>query len=272
MTFAVVCYSPAASCGANFVSSQTEDAGNSQVPETTVGMTGRIDDLKVDGSELKAKAVEDKDSVVVRIADVQPHGELKRYSIEYWGMEPGVFDLRDFLVRVDEASTADLPPLLVQVKSVTVVENGQLNDLAVTEIPWVGGYRLWVALGAVAWVMVAIGIFTWGRKSKSAAVGEAAVQKPVTWAEKLEPLVRRSQSGEILPEEQASLERLLVAFWRDKLRLNDLTADAALEQIKEDPEAGVLLSQLELWLHSPNPERNVDIRPLLEPYRHATLG
>lgn len=260
------------------VDEETDDAGSdrlgatagtwpSETPETTVGMTGRINQLVLAGSELTPKPLALEDPVVVRIASVQPHGELLRYDMEYWGMEEGTFDLRDFLVRNDGSSVGDLPPMTVRVNSVMVVENGHLTELTDTQVPWIGGYRLLVGLGLVLWVIGSIAIFTFWRKPKSVPGESFDTGSPETWADRLRPLLERSRDGDLSPSEQATTERLLVAFWRDKLALNDLSAPEALEKIKQDPEAGKLLLQLEQWLHSPTPDRHVDLPKLLEPYQ-----
>ena len=60
----------------------------------------------------RSKPLDDRRApVVLRIVDVYPHGTAFRYDLEYYGLEPGTFDLRDYLRRKDGSSTADLPPI-----------------------------------------------------------------------------------------------------------------------------------------------------------------
>src|SRR5262245_49219942 len=68
----------------------------------TVGMSGRMDQVVLPGSELEVKPLEDRRTpVVLRIANVYPHGTAKRYDFVYYGLEPGSYDLRNFLRRKD---------------------------------------------------------------------------------------------------------------------------------------------------------------------------
>ena len=43
--------------------------------------------------------------MVVRIVAAYPHGDAYRYDLEYYALEPGTFDLRDYLQREDGSST-----------------------------------------------------------------------------------------------------------------------------------------------------------------------
>jgi hypothetical protein len=63
----------------------------------------------------------------------------------------------------------------------------------------------------------------------------------------------------------------LVAFWRKRLDLDSLPTNQAIQQIKQHPQAGPLLRQLEEWLHSPTPPPDLDLPRLLEPYRQITV-
>lgn len=264
----------------------------------TVGMTGSIDNVTVSGPELEPKPLAANDKVVVRIAAIQPRGELRQYTLEYWGMEPGQYDLRDYLrvknagsrsERVGETQAgadgnrggaetpgggsnvqADglldhVPPLWVTINSAVTKADGRLNDLEIGSAPGVGGYRMLMLGAIVLWTAVAIAIVLWGRKKRPAKSSQPAARL-VTWADHLRPLLKKTQAGELSATEQAALERLLVSFWRDRLGLNDLAAGPALEKVKQDPTAGQLVLRVENWLHSPNPDRSVDWAELLRPY------
>jgi len=253
-------------------SSQTLNNNRSTSAEIpTVGMTGVVKGLTLGGSELVAKELNPEDKMVVRIAQNQPHGELRRYQLEYWGMEPGQYDLRDYLKRIDGSDLSDVDPILVNINAVVVTDNGMLNDLVAGKTPTVGGYRLLAGLAIIVWVIGGILILTYGRKKRSKS-GSTQTLRSVTWAEKLRPLLEQSQSGQISAPEQAELERLLVTFWRDKLDLNQVSASQAIDKMKLDPTAGRLISQLENWLHSPTPNKDVDINELLKPYDQKFLG
>ena len=82
--------------------------------ETSVGMVARIDQIVLPGTELEARPLDDRAKpVVLRIVSVYPHGTDFRYDLAYYVLDPGTFDLKDYLRRRDSSSTADLPPLLV---------------------------------------------------------------------------------------------------------------------------------------------------------------
>ena len=74
-------------------------------------------------------------------------------------------------------------------------------------------------------------------------------------------------SGNISSEKRAELERLLIAFWSDKLKLGQLPINEALAKIKDDAEAGELMLKVEEWLHSPRTSDKVSLDALLKPYQ-----
>ena len=65
----------------------------------SVGMPGLIQELVLSGSELEVRPRDPKDPLVLRIARVSPHGSDFRYDLEFVGLEPGTYDLRDGLRR-----------------------------------------------------------------------------------------------------------------------------------------------------------------------------
>src|SRR5687768_1974296 len=92
---------------------------------STVGMPARIDQLVLPGSELEVKPLDDRKlPVVLRIAAVFPHGSAYRYDLVYYGLDPGTFDLKDYLRRKDGSSTVDLPTLKVEIQ--TLLPPGQV--------------------------------------------------------------------------------------------------------------------------------------------------
>ena len=69
------------------------------------------------------------------------------------------------------------------------------------------------------------------------------------------------------------LELILIAIWRKRLGIQDLPAAEVLVHLKQHAEAGVLLGELERWLHSPDSAAGggaVDPAQLLAPYRNLT--
>jgi hypothetical protein len=235
------------------------------VPASTVGLPGQIHGLVLPGSELEAKPVTDrKTPVVLRIIRVWPHGTAHRYDLEYVGLEPGAFDLRDYLVRKDGSSTADLPAIPVTINS--VLPPGQVlpNDLPLQGTPRPGGYRLVLISAGVSWLLGLVLILVLFRPRSPRA---SPLTRPRTIADRLRPLIEDALAGRGNPVLLADLERTLIAFWVRKLGLQDLEPAEALVELRQHPDAGPLLVQLETWLHKPGSPVRVAPAGLLEPYR-----
>lgn len=236
-------------------------------PETTVGMTGKLEGVVLPGTELKERRLEDRKSkVVVRVVRVYPHGSDFRYDLEYYGLEPGTHDLRDYLVRKDGSALGNLPPLLVKVNPVLPPGQVQPNKLEIETAPRLGGYRILVVVVIAVWaigLIVLVGSFFFPRRKQAAVVSD----RPVSLADRLRPLVEGAVAGTLSRADLANLERGLLAYWRKRLTLEDAEPGAAVEAMRSHPEAGPLLAQLEAWLHQPGPARPVDVPALLAPYR-----
>jgi hypothetical protein len=241
---------------------QVADAAELKRP--TVGMTGRLTDVVLPGTELEAVPGDVASKMIVRVVEVRPHGTANRYQIEFLGLEPGRYDLRSLLRRKDGTATADLPELPVDVVAVRPADKVEPNELAPGAAPRLGGYRtlLWTSGGL--WLLGLLAILFVGRKKRQVAAGAV---RPPTLAERLRPMVEDAIAGRLQPERRAELERMLLGFWRAKLGLQGQTAAAAIVALRRDPEGGSLLRQLELWLHAPpGAGEPVDVAALLRPY------
>ncbi|MAB79694.1 MAG: hypothetical protein CMJ89_10125 [Planctomycetes bacterium] len=234
---------------------------------SSVGIPVWVREIVLPGSRLEVKPSDLKTPLTVRISDVYSHGDAFRYNIEYYGLEAGSFDLRDFLRRADGSGTDDLPHLTVVIESVQgpgQVEPGSPRE---GRIPRVGGYHVWLWIGGVLWLA---GLWAILRVTRREDSGEnEATLRPMTLAERLRPLVERAMKGELARVEQAELELALIAFWRKKLELEDDDAARAITQLKAHAEAGPLLVQLEQWLHQRRTASSpaIDLTDLLAPYR-----
>jgi len=239
--------------------------------ESSVGLPVKIEQLVLPGTELEAKPISDRDAkVVLRIVSAYPHGTAFRYDQEYYGLEPGQYDLRDYLKRKDASATDDLPP--IPVKIVSVLPAGQIlpGELQPVSPPWVGGYILLLALGSVVWIAGLFALIFVGRKRRHAEVRVAEHQ--LTLAERLQPLVESAVAGRLTLDQQAALERLLLGYWSERLGLADVDPAEAMQRLRSHPEAGQLLRQVEAWLHQPGGARDVNLAQMLAPYRGAAAG
>ena len=84
----------------------------------------------------------------------------------------------------------------------------------------------------------------------------------------MRPLIERGVAGQLAPVERADLERSLLAYWKKRLNLLAHKPAETFAALRQHPEAGPLLGQLESWLHRPGPSANVDVAGLLSPYRN----
>jgi hypothetical protein len=250
-----------------FGSADAQDAASKAPP--SVGMLAEIEAVVLPGSKLKTKPLEDSDLIVLRVTSVFPHGTANRYTLQYYGLEPGTYDLRDYLVREDGTSKSDLPSLSVEVVAVLSSPDARPHALAPGELPAIGGYKRLLALAGVIWGAVMIALLI-GRRG-GAAADETRPATLETAADRLRPLVEAAIQGDLEHAQKAELERVLLGYWRERLELENLDAMASLMALREHPDAGQLLRRLEEWLHQPpgRQEKDVDVAALLEPYQAA---
>jgi len=230
-------------------------------------MSARIDQLVLPGSELEALPMEDRQQpIVLRVAGVFPHGSAHRYDLIYYGLEPGKFDLKDYLRRTDGSSMGEAPPILVEIQPVLPPGQIEPNKLEPRSAGRLGGYRAMLVLGGIVWVGGLLVILFAGRKRRQAAA--LAARQPASLADRLRGTVEDAVAGKLNQSELAELERMLLAYWRRRLDMEELDAAEAIVRLREHEDAGALLKQLERWLHCPDTSSDVDVASLLEPYRN----
>jgi hypothetical protein len=231
---------------------------------STVGEPRTIEGLFLPGSLLEPRPLnDDRQLVVIRIINAFPQGTLGfRYDLTYTGYEPGDLDLRDYLRRADGAPADDLPAIAVHVDSLLPPGQVQPNALPDSGIPVLGGYRFWMAVGAILWIWVFAALILLGWKKNRAA---EEPHPDATLADLLRPRIQAAMDNQLDARQYAELERMLIAMWQRKLGLGDVDPSAVVGQIRRHPEAGPLMSQLERWMHDPSRDTSVDLAKLLEP-------
>jgi len=237
--------------------------------QSSVGFPVTIEQLVLPGSELEPVSWDDKTPVVLSIDSVFPHGTAFRYNLTYQALEPGEFDLADYLKRKDGSSTADLQAL--PVKIVSMLPPGQIQPQAVpfVSLPSLGGYRTIMTVALIIWVAVLLRIlFSWRQRGTHVQTKTARHR---TLAEHLRPLVTRAMQGDVSTAELAELERALEGYWRRRLKLEHLPPAAVIAELRAHAEAGPLISQLEAWLHKPRGNKDVDVAALLAPYQNLPV-
>jgi len=250
---------------------RAEDASSEQaMVATTVGIPQTIKDLILPGSELIAKPIEGDPAVIVQIVDAFRHGDSFRYTIRFSGLEPGVHDLAEWLVRKDESDTKDLPKVPVEIESLLPAGQVTPNQLSESWLPRLGGYKVMMTVAVIVWGLVLLALLFGGRRKKGATDQAGASERSV--ADLLQERLEAAFDNQVAPQQYAELERMLFSWWRKRLGYESLSPDAALAKIKENAQAGPLMIQLERWMHSPaKDERDVDLAKLLSPYRDLPI-
>jgi hypothetical protein len=238
----------------------------------TVGVEGRIE-LALPGTLLQAKPVTDKAPLLLRIASTQPAPRREDiwYDLRYMGLVPGAHDLKNYLVRADGSSAADLPTIQVAVLGLLPEDHkGELVHNAGARWPFFGGYRMLMIAAAVLWLGLLFPLMFWHRQKRSKIEAPPPARK--TFADRLRPLIDQAAAGTLSIEQKGRLERMLLWYWQQRL---DLTGDSpadAIMALRRHPKAGELLRALEDWLHRRPGTASVataDINTLLAPYRDA---
>ncbi len=233
---------------------------------STVGYPEQIRQLVIAGPELKVKPIENrKQPILVRLIETWAHGSDFRYDIEFTGLEPGTFDLGEYLEPV-VANDSNWTAPAIRVTILALLPPGQVepSELAIRENRFKSYYLATLVVGGVVWVAGLFSILFSGRGKIFRSQFEA---KQVTVADRLKPLMEKAAAGELTTSEKAELERVLVAFWRKKLRLEHLSATDLRKKLREHAEAGKMLEQLDRWLHQPANDDVFDVEELIKPYQ-----
>jgi hypothetical protein len=237
---------------------------------SNIGIEGNTT-VELPRPDYRPRPLDDRTELILRVENVTktPAGRY-RYDFHYMGLEPGAYQLADYLVLPDGSPAADLGEMRLQVQAVLPEDHdGKLSAYLPRPFPFIGGYRAALGLLGVLW-LGGIAWFAYSyRRRKPPAPPPPPAPAP-TFAERLRPLVEAAAAGALSVEGKAQLERLLMGYWRDALRLPDATRVAdALARLKQHPQAGAILRALERWLHQRGGADDGEIAGLLEPYRHG---
>ena len=230
----------------------------------SVGAPGLIEEIRLPGPELVGKPIMDKDALVVRVVEATEAGDGFRYRIMFQGLEPGHYDLSNWLIRKDGSSAVGLPPINVEIKSILPPGQIEPNDLEQGWIPRFGGYRRIAAGAAIAWLLVFVYLI-FPRKKKTIVPPKQA--PPQTLADLLNDRIRAALADQADTSKYAELERMLFGMWRKRLGLEQVSIAEAMGRIRRHDTAGPLMLQLEQWMHRRDADPDVDLATLLDPYR-----
>lgn len=236
--------------------------------EARVGQPLVLTDLYIPGGAVEPTPRRDRTPpLVVRLLETKPAQDGYRYDFEITGLDPGTHNLADYLTAVDPSDAPEIPEILLEITSGLPEGIVLPSELPPAKLPALGGYKTKMIAAAAVWGVGFVALVVWiRRKKKAAAVSSEHV---ATLAERLRPLLERAASGNLDDSGRASLERLVIGRWREKLpEISALPPAEAMVKLRAHPEASPLILQLERWLHAR--EGNVspaDLEALLAPYR-----
>lgn len=239
-----------------------------EIPEARVGQPLTLTDIYIPGGAVEPKPRRDRTPpLVVRLLETKSAQDGYRYDFEITGLDPGKHDLADFLTAVNPANAPEMPEILLEITSGLPEGIVLPAELPPAEIPALGGYKNKMIAAAAVWCAGLIALVVWIRRKKPDAA--VSSEHAPTLAERLQPLLERAASGNLDDAGRASLERLVIGRWREKLpEISALPPAEAMVKLRAHPEASPLILQLERWLHAR--EGNVstaDIEALLVFYR-----
>jgi hypothetical protein len=251
---------------------QGQEAGDPADIRTIVkrGLTGEIG-FAYDGPALQADPHQDLTApMLLRLERGQRDGTV--YTARFIGVVEGDYDLRTLIQHVDGSDASDLGPIVVRV--VSDLPAGMDTDLFNAADPTVelnSEYVRNAIIIALVWLAIPV-ILIARRLMRPKPVDETPIEPaPPTLAEQLRPLVEAVAQRQLSVREQGRLELLLYHHWQTRLQPVPADMAACIHQIREHPEAGVLLRAIEGWLHRPGGEAHKpdDLDALLAPYREA---
>ena len=230
----------------------------------TIGVEGR-QLVTISGPRLSAIPYTHGDALAVRIADAKPLKDGFQYDLRYMAYGPGRHDLREYLLNERQQPASSLPEMPVSVTALLPKdESGKLLETPPTPIDLRTNYRWGMGLLWCLWGLLLLPLFFYGRKRRSRVV----VLPPPTIPERLRSLLEHAAHSELTVEQQTDIEKLLLAFWAERLQLPKERLIETLDELRKHPTAGEHVSRVEKWLHSRDARGNGSVaRDLL-----ASLG
>ncbi|MGJ8723750.1 MAG: hypothetical protein ACSHYB_04255 [Roseibacillus sp.] len=240
---------------------------HAETPTQRVGLPLLLEDLYLTGPLTEPVPRKDREvPLIVRLVETKPAQDGFRYTFEVQGLDPGSYNLGDYLrpTATESGTSSHFIPLIIT----TGLPPGlpQPAALQPKPAPRIGGYRALLFILGLVWIAGLTWLFFSSRKRKESHQTEVP---PPTLADRLEPILKKASQGQLATEEQAQLERLILAHWRKRVpEVTDLPPAKSLALLRDHPEASPLLRKLEHWLHAPASEvSSSEIDTLLEPYR-----
>jgi hypothetical protein len=218
-----------------------------RAPDVTIGVEG-VRVVEIQGAQLVAAPFTPGDAVSLRIAEALPTAGGYRYDLRYIPYGPGEHDLAEHLVTIEGRRPADLPKIVIETDSLLPKNHkGELYASPTSAIDLHSKYTLTMRLLWALWGMSLVPLLVYGHRRRKARPVEPP---PPTIEERLRGLLERAAREKLSVEEQVDLERLLAAYWSERLGVDGDNWSDVLDALRKDPKADKQLSRIERWLHS----------------------
>jgi hypothetical protein len=216
-------------------------------PEVTIGVEGRRT-ITFAGPLLRAAPFTPGDALAVRIAGTQPSADGYEYDLRYMAFGPGELDLGKSLVGPAGNPPPTRPELVVSIPALIPESySGELYRTANSSIDLHTNYRFYMTLSWIVWALLLIPLIYF---SRDWTLRTTTLPPEPSIPERLRLLLARAAAKKLSAVEQADLEQLLLAFWSQRLHLEEQRLSDTIQQLRQHPQASEQWSRVEQWLHA----------------------
>ena len=224
-------------------------------------------DLVLSKGNLQAKQIDPQSPLILRVIAIRPLSDGRFiYRVAFTPLEPGSFNLSDYLVFPDDTPLGSTDPHPVTILArVTDPDQTTLLGMPFPRTTPPIRYNTWMTLLGLLWAAAGVRLFY--KKKPVTQPAPAPPPPPPTLAEILRPLVQLAASGDLDIPGKARLERIFLQYWSQQLGLQKLTAIEKMRAIRKHPDAGRLFQTMDSWIHRPEPViPEEEINAVLAPY------
>lgn len=216
-------------------------------------------DVVLDRPDYRPAKTEPQSPLTLRIESVesQENGEFK-YRLLYTGLEPGVFNLTDFLLN-PLGGRLKQPLAIVTVHS-NIPTRAQFSIVhdQIRYQPKFFPYTILMVVAGLVWVGAGVRLFRPQKPVPQPVPPPQAEQENTetepqreTLASLLRPLVEKAADKSITSREKAQIEQILFLYWGKHLELDHLDSAEQMRRIRDHTQAGALLRTVDQWLYQP---------------------